>query len=128
MPHLIMGTFFGAASSIFAGIYLDRTSGAIKFKRTMSVILFVWFLFNLVTGGDSEPEEAPDHVAMDTDGDGVDDTIAMDTNKDGLIDTVASDTTGDGRIDTVIRDSNHDGRADMAVRDMDVDGKPDGLT
>ena len=124
-----MGSTFitGTLTAIFTGIYLDRTSGAIKFKRTMSVILFVWFLFNLVTGGDSEPEEAPDHVALDTDGDGIKDTIAMDTNKDGLIDSVASDTSGDGKIDTVILDSNHDGRADVTLRDRDGDGRPDGI-
>ena len=127
VPHLIVTLTLGTLTAIFTGIYLDRTSGAIKFKRTMSVILFVWFLFNLVTGGDSEPEEAPDHVALDTDGDGIKDTIAMDTNKDGLIDSVASDTTGDGKIDTVILDSNHDGRADVTLRDRDGDGRPDGI-
>lgn len=142
----------GMIVSSIISIFLEKGPIKQKIKRLISVILFVWALYKIVTSFiDGESDEEPtsggvdtdgDGVAdsfdmdgdgeidtsfIDTDGDGISDTIAMDTDGDGVIDTVYSDTDGDGKIDSFIKDRNSDGIVDSGFLDTDGDGRPDKL-
>ncbi len=148
-PFLISLLFFFIISSI-TGIFLEKSSYKVKFKRLLSVILFIWAIYKIITSFTSKDDESTygidtdgdgvkdsfdtdgdgliDTVYTDRDGDGVLDTVSMDTDGDGLVDTVASDLSGDGKIDTILKDTNRDGLVDVRLKDSDGDGKIDSLS
>ena len=137
--------------TVIVGIFLEKGPIGLKIKRLLSVLLFVWAIYKLITSfTDSEESETKsngvdtdgdgindsfdtdgdgviDTSYIDTDGDGVLDTIAMDSDGDGLVDTVYSDSNGDGKIDSFIKDTDGDGISDIGVIDTDGNGRPDRL-
>tara|TARA_B110000902_G_C14136498_1_gene524063 strand:- start:139 stop:1002 length:864 start_codon:yes stop_codon:yes gene_type:complete len=142
--RLLFFLFMYTITTAISGIFLEKTSYKIKFKRLLGVILFVWAIYKLITSFTSNSEKEPygvdtdgdgikdsfdtdgdgviDTVMSDTDGDGVFDTVMQDTDGDGLIDRISSDTDGDGILDTVIADTDGDGLADTIIKDVDLDG------
>lgn len=140
----------GMVVSTIISIFLEKGPVKQKIKRLISVILFVWAVYKIITnllegesdedsleGGidtdgdgiadtfDTDGDGIADTSFIDTDGDGISDTLAIDTDGDGLIDTVYSDTDGDGRIDSFLKDVDGDGIADSGIIDTDGDGIPD---
>lgn len=125
----------GMLVSSIISIFLEKGPIKHKIKRLISIILFVWALYEIVTNllkGESNDEEEVgfdtdgdgkiDTTFVDTDGDGIVDTIGQDTDGDGIIDKISSDTDGDGLIDTVVADTDGDGFTDTIIKDIDVDG------
>jgi len=148
---LIINSILGILFSIIAGIFFENSPMKTKLKRLVSVVLFVWAIYNFIQrflGSDKSDNESysidsdgdgvadsfdtdgdgkVDTMFIDSDGDGTNDMIAYDTDHDGIIDTVAADTDNDGRIDSVLADTDKDGRADIAINDLDSDGKADSI-
>ena len=146
---LVINSILGVLFSIIACIFFENSPMKTKIKRLVSVVLFVWAIYNVIQrflssdksgnesyGIDSDGDGVADSFDTDGDGkidtmlidsdrDGVNDMVAYDTDHDGIIDTVAADTDHDGRIDSVLADTNKDGRADIALNDLDSDGKTD---
>lgn len=151
IPIFLFLVIFNLLVSAIIAIFLEESSMKEKLKKLLSVLLFAWVLYKLIssyfnsdessdstTGFDSNGDGVddsfdtngdgkPDLVYLDTDGDGNIDTIAMDTSGDGIIDTVYSDTNGDGRLDSYAKDWDNDGLADSRIIDSDGDGVPDKL-
>lgn len=149
LPVTLLLIIINGLISVIIGIFLEDSPMKIKFKRLLSILLFAWVIYKLIssyfnsdessessTGFDTDGDGIddsfdtngdgkPDLVYLDTDGDGNFDTIAMDTNGDGMIDTVYSDTNGDGKIDSFIKDKNNDGITDSGFIDTNGDGLPD---
>ena len=122
--------------TVIVGIFLEKGPIGLKLKRLLSVLLFVWAIYKLITSfTDSEESETKSNGvdtdgdgindSFDTDGDGVIDTSYIDTDGDGVLDTIAMDSDGDGLVDTVYSDSNGDGKIDSFIKDTDGDGISD---
>ena len=143
---ILIMPFIGIIFSVIAGIFFEKSPLKTKLKRLLSIILFVWAIYNLFQsllnkkddsyGIDSDGDGIEDSFDTDGDGkidtlfidsdkDGISDMIAYDTDHDGIIDTVAVDSDHNGRIDTIIADTNQDGIANVVINDINEDGKAD---
>jgi hypothetical protein len=109
-------TLLGIIYSVIAGIFFEKSPIKVKLKRILSIVLFVWALYNIITSFLNNDSES----SLDTNGDGIKDSF--DTNGDGMVDTIFIDSDGDGINDMVAMDANHDGIIDTIAADTDRDG------
>ena len=113
--NLIYGIFY----VIVAGIFFEKSTVKVKFKKLLSLILFFWAIYNIIQSFTKNDSQG----SIDTDGDGVDDSF--DTDGDGIVDTQFIDSDGDGINDMVAFDINKDGKMDTVGVDTNRNGKID---
>ncbi len=125
--HHIDNLIFGLFYSILSGIFFEKTPVKVKFKKLLSLILFIWAIYNIIqsfTKNDSQSsiDTNGDGVddSFDTDGDGIIDTKFIDSDGDGIDDIVAVDINKDGKMDTVGVDTNRNGKIDTIITNLDV--------
>ena len=110
---------FAILYSVVLGIFFENSPIKVKIKKIISLILFVWAIYNIIRYFTSDDAKG----SLDTNGDGKDDSF--DTDGDGIVDTVFMDSDGDGVNDMIALDTNHDGKIDTIAADTDRNGSID---